>query len=170
MCFTTDPFMYEYDEIAAMSIAAIRKLNTAGIKCTVLTKGVLPASLAELSPENEYGITLVSLDEGFRREIEPFSAPYDERIDALRTLHDMGCRTWVSVEPYPTPNMIQQDLNGILEAVKFSDRIIFGRTNYSRRASSYAGHKEFYTQSAQEVMNFCNERGISYHIKKGTIK
>ena len=94
LCFTTDPFMYEYDEIAAMSLAAIKKLNMAGIKCTVLTKGVLPSPLAGLSLENEYGITLVSLDEGFRKEIEPFSAPYDERIDALRNLHAMGCRTW----------------------------------------------------------------------------
>ena len=37
---------------------AIRKLNEAGIKCTTLTKGLLPIELAELSPENEYGITL----------------------------------------------------------------------------------------------------------------
>ena len=55
LCFSTDPFMYEYDEIAQMSMAAIRKLNTAGIKCTVLTKGVLPEDLADLSAENEYG-------------------------------------------------------------------------------------------------------------------
>ena len=143
LCFTTDPFMYEYDEIAAMSMAAIRKLNAAGIRCTVLTKGVLPAGLSELSPKNEYGITLVSLDEGFRKEIEPFSAPYKERIDALRSLHELGCRTWVSVEPYPTPNIIRQDLGGILDAVSFTDRIIFGRTNYSRRVSSYRKHKEF---------------------------
>ncbi|MBR0150817.1 MAG: radical SAM protein [Synergistaceae bacterium] len=170
LCFTTDPFMYEYDEIAEMSIAAIRKLNSAGIKCTVLTKGVLPNSLAALSPENEYGITLVSLDEGFRKEIEPFSAPYGERIDALRSLHALGCRTWVSVEPYPTPNIIQQDLGKILEAVKFTGRIIFGRTNYSKRVSSYVGHKKFYADAAREVINFCNERGITYHIKKGTAK
>ena len=42
LCFTTDPFMYEYPEIAKMSFDAITMLNNAGIKCTVLTKGVLP--------------------------------------------------------------------------------------------------------------------------------
>lgn len=42
LCFTTDPFMYGYQEIADMAIASIRKLNAAGIKCTVLTKGILP--------------------------------------------------------------------------------------------------------------------------------
>ena len=168
LCFTTDPFMYEYDEIAEMSIAAIRKLNMAGIKCTVLTKGVLPAALAELSLENEYGITLVSLDEEFRKEIEPFSASYKERLDALRTLHELGCHTWTSIEPYPTPNIIQQDLGKILEAVSFTDKIIFGRTNYSKRVSSYSGHKDFYAERAREVMNFCNTHNIAYHIKKGT--
>ena len=51
-----------------MSIAAMRKLNEAGIKCTTLTKGLLPIELAQLSPENEYGITLISLDETYREK------------------------------------------------------------------------------------------------------
>lgn len=169
LCFTTDPFMYEYDEIAEMSIAAIRRLNDAGIKCTVLTKGVLPIELSELSPENEYGITLVSLDEGFRQDIEPFSAPYDERINMLRILHDKGCRTWVSIEPYPTPNIIEQDLHGILEAVSFTDRIIFGRTNYSKRVSAFKEHKDFYDEQARKVIRYCRQHKIKFHIKKETL-
>lgn len=133
-------------KLQTMSLAAITKLNNAGIKCTVLTKGVLPPELASLSPANEYGITLVSLYDGFRKEMEPFSAPYDERINALRSLHDAGCKTWVNVEPYPTPNIIRQDLAGILNAAAFTDRIIFGRTNYSRRVSAYDGHRQFYAE------------------------
>ena len=65
LCFTTDPFMYGYPEVEQMSIAAIKKLNSAGIKCTTLTKGILPATLANMSKENEYGITLISLDEEY---------------------------------------------------------------------------------------------------------
>lgn len=53
LCFTTDPFMYHYKEIQDMSIAAIRKLNAAGIKCSVLTKGILPIELAQFSKDNE---------------------------------------------------------------------------------------------------------------------
>lgn len=101
LCFTTDPFMYGYDEVAKMSLDIIRKLNLSGIKCTVLTKGLLPIELAQFSKENEYGITLVSLNEAFRLEMEPYTAPYQERIQALRLLHEAGCRTWVSMEPYP---------------------------------------------------------------------
>lgn len=169
LCFTTDPFMYGYPEISDMSIAAIRKLNAAGIKCTALTKGILPIELAELSKENEYGITLVSMDEEYRAKMEPGAAPYADRLAALRALHDAGCRTWVSMEPYPTPNLIEQNLHDLLEAVSFVDKIIFGRTNYSTEVSSYKDHKAYYNELAAEVISFCEERGIQYHIKEKTI-
>ncbi len=169
LCFTTDPFMYEYDEIKEMSLAAIKKLNTAGIKCTVLTKGLLPIELAEYSNENEYGITIISLDEEYRRKVEPGAASYRERLTSLRALNDKGMRTWVSIEPYPTPNLIEQDINDILLAVSFTDKIIFGRTNYNKDITTYARHRGFYNEQATAVINFCNERNIAYHIKNGTI-
>ena len=169
LCFTTDPFMYGYNEIEEMSLAAIKKLNNAGIKCTVLTKGLLPIALADSSKENEYGVTFISLDEAYRERIEPGAAPYKERLAALKALHDKGCKTWVSVEPYPTPNLIKQDLSAILEAISFTDKIIFGRTNYSKEISSYKQHKQFYNEQAAIVVRFCEERHIAYHIKDGTI-
>lgn len=168
LCFATDPFMYGFDEIAAMSLSAIRKLNDAGIKCTVLTKGILPFELAELSGANEYGISLISLDEDYRARIEPGAAPFGERIHALKRLHEAGCRTWISMEPYPTPNLIEQSLDDILRAVDFANKIIFGRTNYSREVSAFPTHKEFYNACAANVLNFCTSRNIAYHIKHGT--
>ena len=122
LCFTTDPFMYGYPEIQQMSLAAIRKLNADNIKCCVLTKGLLPIELKDLYAE---------LDEDYREKIEPGAASYADRLAALKALHDEGCKTWVSIEPYPTPNLIDQSLTEILEAVSFVDRIIFGRTNYN---------------------------------------
>lgn len=169
LCFTTDPFMYKYDEIKVMSMASIHKLNLADIKCMILTKGVLPAELAEYSKNNEYGITLISLDEHYREMMEPGAAPYQERIDALRYLHKQGCKTWVSIEPYPTPNLIEQDIKQILETVSFTDRIIFGRTNYSKDITAYHDHKMFYNEQAKIVKDFCQSNNIPYHIKTGTI-
>lgn len=168
LCFSTDPFMYGFDEIAAMSLAAIKKLNDAGIKCTVLTKGILPVELAELSKANEYGISLVSLDENYRAQMEPNAAPYAERIHALKRLHEAGCKTWISMEPYPTPNLIEQKISDVLNAVGFADKIIFGRTNYSREVSAYPNHKDFYSDCAATVIEFCEARNIAYHIKRGT--
>lgn len=169
LCFSTDPFMYGYQEIIDMAIASIKKLNAAGIKCTALTKGILPIELVDLSRENEYGITFVSMDEAYREKMEPGAASYAERLAALRALHNAGCRTWVSMEPYPTPNLIEQDIHELLEAVSFVDKIIFGRTNYSTEVSSYKDHRVYYNQLASEVIRFCEERGLHYHIKEKTI-
>ncbi|MDY4049572.1 Radical SAM superfamily protein [Eubacterium pyruvativorans] len=169
LCFTTDPFMQGYPEVSEMSIASIRKLNEAGIKCTTLTKGLLPVELASLSKENEHGITLITLDEEYRKKMEPGAASCEDRLNALKALHDAGSKTWVSIEPYPTPNMIDQDLDKILNAVSFTDRIIFGRTNYSKVASSYKEHKQFYNECAARVVSFCQKHDIAYHIKAKTI-
>lgn len=168
LCFTTDPFMVGFDEIGALSMEAIKKLNSFGIRCNILTKGLLPIELAEQSSMNEYGITLVSLSEDYRKRIEPGASPYADRIAALQVLHKRGCLTWVSIEPYPTPNLIQQDLGEILDSVSFVNRIIFGRTNYNKETSAFPTHREFYNKQADIVTQFCEKRGIKYHIKKGT--
>lgn len=168
LCFTTDPFMYGYDEVKKMSLAAIRKLNDSQIPCTILTKGLLPIEFASFSKKNIYGITLVSLDENYRERTEPGAASYKERIDALENLHKKGCKTWVSIEPYPTPNLIKQDLAEILCKVRFVDKIIFGRTNYCKDVTAYKEHREFYNRQADIVVDFCIRNNIEYHIKTGT--
>lgn len=169
LCFTSDPFMYGYKEIEELSLKIIGRLNRANIKCTVLTKGILPIELSTLSKQNEYGITLISLNEDFRKDIEPGAAPYIERIQALRRLHDLGFKTWVSIEPYPTPNFINQDIIEILQAVSFTDKIIFGRLHYNKKVSEYKSFKQFFNETAQTVIDFCTNNNIDYHIKTGTI-
>lgn len=169
LCFSTDPFMYQYPEIQRVSLASIKKLNEAGIKCSVLTKGILPMELADLSMDNEYGITLISTNEAFRKRIEPGAAPWKKRLDALKYLHESGCKTWVSIEPFPTPNIVRQDLQKILDEVKFVDYIVFGRMNYSSEVTAYEQHKKFFNDNAAKVVEFCNEHGINYHIKDGTV-
>ncbi|MBS6418842.1 MAG: hypothetical protein KH372_08505 [Olsenella uli] len=169
LCFTTDPFMYGYDEICAMSLDAIRLINSYGIPCVTLSKGALPAGLEALSRDNTYGITLISLDEGYRERTEPGAAPYGERLASLRALHDAGCRTWASLEPYPTPNLVEQDLGEILEAVSFVDRVVFGRTHYNKAVSSYPDCRDFYDRCSEAVISFCAGNGIECHIKDGTM-
>ena len=171
MCFSTDPFMYDQEEIADLSLKIIDKLNINEIRCTVLTKGIYPKELAGrngLSINNEYGITLVSLNEDFRKEFEPNSASFKDRIKSLKHLHDKGFKTWISMEPYPTPNLIKQDLREILEAVSFVNKIIFGRLNYSVKSSEFKYTKEFYNSSARVVINFCKKNELAYYIKEGT--
>ncbi len=171
LCFSTDPFMFGYEDIAELSLKIIKRLNKENIPCTTLTKGVYPEEIAEyneLMAENEYGITLVSLDENFRKNFEPNSATFEERIQSLKYLHEKGLKTWVSIEPYPTPNIIKQDLIKILQTLSFVDEIIFGRLNYSVRIKDFPNAKTFYSSQAKTVMAFCEKNNISYHVKDGT--
>jgi len=168
LCFTTDPFMYGYSEISSMSVDIIDEINRYGIPCTALTKGVLPSRLYQTSKMNSYGITLISLNEEYREKYEHGSATYHDRISSLKKLHDQGYKTWVSIEPYPTPNIIEQDLSEILDAIDFVDRIIFGRLNYNAKVTEYKDYQKYYDSLVCLVNDFCENRKIDCHIKDGT--
>lgn len=173
LSFMTDPFMYKNDEVRELTLKIIEKLNYHNIKCTVLTKGIYPGSLKnkeKYGKNNEYGITLVSLNYDFKNKFEPFSAPYSKRIKSLKCLHDAGLKTWVSIEPYPTPNLIQQDLRELLQSIYFVDKIIFGKLNYNTQSNLFTNNEAFYEECANTIIKFCKNRGIDYHIKFGTQK
>jgi DNA repair photolyase len=163
LCLTTDPFMVGHPGVGAMSLAIVERLNRSGVPCSVLTKGTLPAELADrrrFPCDNTHGISLVSLDEGFRREWEPGAAPYAERIAALRRLHEAGRRTLVHVEPYPPPGIFEQDLGEMLAEVAFVDHVYFSGWNYSPWVIRDGPTEAFYRRQAGIVRRFCAEHGI----------
>ena len=176
LSFMTDPFMYDavnertYPQVQDLTMEIIRYLNQNDIKVTVLTKGLLPESLREpeYSTDNEYGITLVSLDDEFQKVYEPFSAPASERLKALRHLHDLHLKSWISLEPYPTPNIVDQELKELLRKVSFVDKMVFGRWNYSPEVNGHQGAEKFYRDCSRTVSEFCHQKKIVLHIKHGT--
>jgi len=174
LCFMTDPFMYSQPEVKKMTLKIIEKLSKNDIRSTVLTKGILPRALVntdKYGKSNEYGITLVSLNNEFRKQFEPFSAPYEKRIESLRYLHEAGLSTWASIEPYPTPNLDEcQDLQKLLNELDFVDKLVFGKLNYNVESTQYKDNSQFYENCANTVLEFCEKRGIGYHIKCGTQK
>ncbi len=175
LCFMTDPFMHKQKEVESLTLRIIERLNKSNIRCTILTKGIYPKELMNVQRygnNNEYGITLVSLDENFKKKFEPGSASYKERIKSLKRLHKAGLKTWVSMEPYPTPNLMKgngiKELLEILNKIKFVDNIIFGKLNYNCESSNFPENKEYYNKCANIVEKFCNKFDINYHIKYGT--
>ena len=168
LCFSTDPFMYKQKEVKKMTLEIIAKLNKAGIKCVVLTKGTLPKELAseKYSRGNEYGITLVSHDKKFQKKYEPNASPPDRRLSSLRYLHEQGLKTWVSMEPYPTYNIVHQFLGEVLEKIKFVDKIVFGSWNYNKPlVSGQKNSKQLYIGKTYALSKFCKENNIEYHVK-----
>jgi DNA repair photolyase len=169
LSFTTDPFMYRQPAVIELSLEILARLNEARIPAATLTKGVYPAErITGLGQENEYGITLVSLDDEFQRKFEPGAAPISERVAALRTLHEAGFKTWISMEPYPTPNIHRQDITEVLKAVSFVDSIWFGRWNYNRTTGAFKHAPEFYASMSQQVITFGRRHGIEIRVKGGT--
>ena len=74
-----------------------------GLSAQHSQKRILPKTLSDFSKENEYGITLISLNEEYREQEEPGAAPYAERLAALRALRcrlqDMGKMNHIRLEP-----------------------------------------------------------------------
>jgi len=172
MCFSTDPFMYQMKQVQDLSLKIIKRLNQDNIKVVTISKGVYPEQLIKkdiYGKHNEYGSTIVSLSEDFRKKYEPFASPIKQRIKHLKKLHDNGLKTWVSIEPFPTPNIIKQDINDILEQVSFADKIVFGKWNYNGVVGMFKNYKKFYDEAAEKVIEFCDKRGIEVHIKEGTM-
>lgn len=169
LCFTTDPFMFEKEEVISATLDILNMIANEGIKATVLTKGVYPDDVLKLPKSFSFGITLISLNEDFRKKMEPGSAPYQDRINSLKKLNDAGFNTWVSIEPYPTPNILEQDLLEILDSINFVDKIIFGRLNYNKDVTKYKSKIEFFNDLSHKVIEFCNMHNIEYHIKDGTL-
>jgi DNA repair photolyase len=165
LCLTTDPFMNGFPEVTALSLQLIAIINSHGIPCSILTKGMLPVDLADRSrftEDNLLGISLISLNEEFRKRWEPNAVSFPERIRALKELHDKGCWTYVHMEPYPTPNIVEQNLEDILKAVAFTDQIYFSGWNYNNQVKQHPHFQEFYQDQANLVRRFCVEHGIRY--------
>lgn len=172
LSFSTDPFMYKQPKIIDLSLKIIERLNRDKIKSVCISKGIYSQRLTKkdiYGVDNEYGSTVITLSESFRKKFEPFAAPIKERIKALKFLHEAGIKTWVSMEPYPTPNFIKQEIDEILDQIKFVDKIVFGKWNYNGITRYFKDYKEFYNETSYRVISFCKDNGIDCHIKKGTI-
>ena len=184
LSFMSDPFMYDFKkndlipEIKELTLKIIEKLNREGIKVTTLTKGFYPNDILNnryLLKTNEYGITLVSLNENFKKQFEPYSAPYEKRIESLKRLAEKGLSTWVSMEPYPTPELDVHSANieDILKHISFVKKIIFGKLNYRRltgnnATSQWKNNDDFYKMAVEKLIKFCEKNKIKFHIKEGT--
>ena len=178
MCFMSDPFPYGTRndgtrEIRETSVEIIRTLNAHDIPVTTLSKGLYPRlDLYDLHPENEYGITITTLNDAKAKALEPWAAPPRLRLTNLIHLACHDCRTWLSIEPFglvhPNPSRAEDShagLEQILWLSNFVDRIVFGRANYCRDA--YKGDA-WYASCAEMVEEVCKVHEIDCIIKKGT--
>jgi DNA repair photolyase len=127
LSFTTDPF-HPGDTVITTKVLEI--LIEHGLGMCTLTKGGTRAlrDIDLFRPKRDaFASTLTSLDDRFSQKWERKAALPADRLAALRTFHERGIFTWVSLEP-------TLDLDASLALVdathQFVDLYKVGRANY----------------------------------------
>jgi DNA repair photolyase len=136
-CFMCDPYQ-TIDVEHQLTRQALEILLPHGLNVTLLTKGGKRSErdfdLIRQYPEQvTYATTLTLIDEHQRQQYEPGAAPTAERIAALEKAHDLGVKTWVSLEPVIDPD---QSLALIQQTHPFVDLYKVGVLNYLPEAKA----------------------------------
>lgn len=116
--FTTDPMLLE---TYVLTLCAAEAANREGIPVKILTKRADVKIFNSVRDDTHFkdrslvafGFTLTGFDEK-----EPCASLNYERIEAMREVHNMGFRTFASIEPVITPAM---SLNMIEATLGFCD-------------------------------------------------
>lgn len=179
LCFTTDLFMYEQSEVINLSLKVIKKLIENNIKIKTLTKGIIPSeeiisfekipqypidlfSEQEEKKINEYGISFVSLNENYRKQYEPYTAPFLERIKSLKELSEHKLYTYVYCEPFSPIITNFKEFKNMLEEIKFINKIYFGSWQYNKEFSEKSEYKIY----IDYITEFCKQNNIELKLKK----
>lgn len=127
LSFSTDPYPPAHHETTREALSVIADHGMAF--CT-LTKGGKRAlrDIDLFRPERDaFASTLTSLDAAFSRKWERGAADPDDRISTLRTFHERGIFTWVSLEPTID---VEASLAIVDATHPFVDLYKVGRVNY----------------------------------------
>ncbi len=161
MCFSCDPYQ-EIDIQYQFTKRVIKIFNENEIHYSILTKGGKRSErdfylLAARPDLCRYGVTLVFRGDGDSKIYEPGAAPTSERIETLQKAHELGIRTWVSLEPVWSP---EDAYKLIYEVHDFVDEIRIGKLNYHPHA------KEVDWKLFKEgVEEFCKAWDVNYILK-----
>ena len=131
-CFLCDPYqpLERAERLTrhALEIMARYRLNN-----QVLTKGCSDLIMEDMElmkkAGTQLGLTLCFADDNLRQKWEPNASTVDERLNILKTAHEAGIFTWVSLEPVIDPD---QALAVIQMAHKCVDFWKVGKLNHMK--------------------------------------
>ena len=171
------------EEIYGITRKVLQQLRSSGAKITILTKSALVTrdiDIFKTLPDITVGFSMNTEQDDFRKEIEPFASSVLERLEALKTLHENGIKTWVHVAPL-FPGIT--DWKALLETTmpyvnRFSFENLKLRADALSRVLWYLSQKypeleSLYQQIYQEhdmtywralrkeILSFCNRRKLS---------
>lgn len=157
--FTSDVYS-PFDR--SLTRPSLQLIQEHGMGICVLTKGGTRA-LADIDlyrPDRDcFASTLTSLDDSFQKKWERNAASPDDRIAALKTFHEKGIFTWVSLEP----TLDVESSLAIVEATHgFVDLYKIGRANYLGEYTRTTDWRDY----TLRMVDLCQRLGVQHYIKR----
>lgn len=151
--------------------SVIEMLIANNLPFTVLTKSIYALRDLDLfsSYENcRVGFSMITLDENFKQEIEPYSSPAGERCGGSIIMKRKGVSTILSVEP-----ILEHQKSDPFEIVKtlkpYIDLFVFGKWSpYIKKGISVTYNEQYYIYLFKELIEFCVKEKVYYCIAKHT--
>ena len=114
----------------------------------------------------EAGFSITTADEDVRKIFEPNAPSIQERIGALKILHEAGIRTYAMIAPMlPKAEGLIDLLDGKV------DYLLIDKMNYGSADRIYKSHgwmdqktPGYFRETANRMAKVCRERGILYKI------
>ena len=158
LCFTCDP--YGPQLTPGLARRTLEILAREGAAATVLTKAGLKAT-ADFDVLARagfwFGSTLCWSKDKDREHWEPHAANIESRWSAIQQAHELGIKTWISIEPTIDP---EQGLQVITRSIGLVDAFAVGTWNYSRQ-----GSKLDYRRYLEKVLALAEENNLRLYVK-----
>jgi len=155
----TDPYQ-PIERSLGITREALSILKDAGFPVSVQTKSPLVTRDLDIIEGGnfELGMTITSMDDGFRRRFEPGAPPPEERAHALEEVSSKGIRTWIFYGPIiPRINDSLEEIESITGLAKRTkSRILYDRLNIKPMMLARIGR----VLSAEDI----------YSIRQGTLE
>jgi len=159
LSFVTDPYQTIESELN-ITKQAIEILIENNLRFTILTKGGPRAArdfnLLKNYDKASFGSTICFTEQDDADKWEPNAPAIDMRIEAIKAAHEMGIRTWVSLEPVIDPD---QALELIEQIHPFVDDWKVGKLNYKSLEVDWLKFREDATKLLASV-------SADYYLKK----
>lgn len=136
---------------------------------TIQTKSSLvlrDIDILKTSGKVEVGFSIPTAEEKIRRIFEPGASPIEERINALKSLHANGIKTFVMIAPLlPGAEKLHGELAGAVDFV-LVDRLNYHYANriYRENNMEWAIEDRFFAETGAELKKGFESEGIPVNI------
>ncbi|MBS3056174.1 MAG: radical SAM protein [Candidatus Aenigmarchaeota archaeon] len=180
----TDPYL-PLERKYKLTRKILEKLIPLQPNLSVLTKSDLVLHDIDLFRQFkrcDVGITITTLNDNLRKEIEPFASPVQDRINALKKLKDSGIRTYVFIGPILPFLTNWKEI--ITKTKKYSDFYMFENLNVRgpiwHSVEKWLGQKHpelldnyrkiyfsksiYWNNTEKEIKQFCKEQKVACRV------